>query len=45
MNTLKIEAEAYSEMLVNIYQTTWHHVPEDSENLVSNYIAPQYGRI
>jgi hypothetical protein len=45
MNALKIEAEGSSEMLVNIYRTMCHHVPEDSENFVSNYIASQYGRI
>jgi hypothetical protein len=45
MNALKMEAEGSSERLVNIYQTTWHHIPEDSKYLISNFIAPQCGRI
>jgi hypothetical protein len=27
-STLKIEARNPSEMLINIYQTMWHHIPE-----------------
>jgi hypothetical protein len=38
-STLKMEAVHSSEALVNIYQTTWQHIPEDSlfhVNLVSH---------
>jgi hypothetical protein len=28
--TLKMEAVCPSEILVNIYYTAWHHIPEDS---------------
>jgi hypothetical protein len=29
-STLKLKAAGFSETLVNIYQTIWHHIPEDS---------------
>jgi hypothetical protein len=29
-STLKMDAVYSSEMSVNFYQTTWHHIPEDS---------------
>jgi hypothetical protein len=29
--TLKMEAEGSSETLVTLYQTTRHHIPEDSD--------------
>jgi hypothetical protein len=45
MNALKMEAEGPSKRLVNIHQTTWHHIPEDSKDLISNFVAPQCGRI
>jgi hypothetical protein len=28
-STLQLKAAGYSETTVNIYQTTWHHIPED----------------
>lgn len=37
-STLKLEAASFSETLVLIYQTVWHHVPEDSALQVE---APQ----
>jgi hypothetical protein len=42
--TVKMEAVYFSEMLVNFYRNTWHHISEDgilhshqSENVKSNY--------
>jgi hypothetical protein len=29
-STLKMETVYFSEMLVNFYQTMWHHIPEDN---------------
>jgi hypothetical protein len=36
-SNLKMEATGLFERLVNIYQTTWHHIPEDS-NLHSHQL-------
>jgi hypothetical protein len=34
VSTLKIETTNLSEMKINIYQTTRHHIPEDSNMLL-----------
>lgn len=39
--TLKIESVCCSEMLINFYQTTWRHVPEDSTLHTQSVFYPQ----
>jgi hypothetical protein len=39
-----METEGSSEILINIYQTTWHHIPEDSKNQ-TNYCYYEFSAV